>query len=889
MNRYISTNIINIPGKYSLLKLIFLCIISFLFLPSSFSQSTILDREMHFAEQTITVGKFLDLMSNKGGFTFSFGQDIPLKKIVNIYPVSMSVRKHLDNIFSGDSLQYVEKVNKILIIPLTPEPDKGMLQQTIKGRILDQDSKTPMPGVNVVLGSEGPVKGVISDINGYFRFENVSVGRHDLKFSSVGYNTRAISNFMVASGKEYVVSMEMEESVVNLSEVTITASNYKTETINDIAVVSGRSFSAAEIETFPGSLSDLSRTVMSFPGVVSSNDGQNHIIIRGNSPKGLQWRLEGIEIPNLNHFADIGASGGGVSVISNNMIAGSDFLTSAFPAEYGNALSGVFDLRLRSGNNETHEQTVQLGLLGTELMIEGPLNKSTKTTYIAQYRYSTLRLAQRLGIPLHSVPDFQDLSFKIYHPSKRMGVFSIFGIGGLSHETGESGYDMNSNMATLGISNTYTINPSTYIKSVIAFSGWRYTWDEESNIGTAESPVDHVWKTDVSDITAKASVTVNKKINAKHKIKGGIIFEKAFNNSLMGWHSDTLFKMYNDPANPGFGNLTFEHSYVDANEDASTLQAHINWKYHINNAFTLNTGVHFMQFYLNNNYSLEPRLGLQWQPWPKHIFSAGFGVHSRKESMTLYSGRLTLHDGTVIQPNKDLELAKARHYVLGYNYLISEFLHLKTEIYYQNLYDIPAYPFPPYFSTINFDYGFEGNILVNYGTAYNKGIEITLEKSFSDDSFFILNGTLYDSKYKNKPGEELHTKYDGTYAANGLIGREFKVGKNNQNVLSISTRCILIGGMRFLPADKERSIAEGREVSIWDYGFSEKASDYFRIDLQFRFIRNKPKYTGEWSLDIMNVTNRKNMLVEYWDNGTQNFMKEYQNPIIPLLNYRIQF
>jgi len=889
MNQSVTSYTINASRKYLHLKQVILFFICSVFINYSFSQSPILEREIQFSEQTITVGKFLNELSNAGRFTFSYSQDVPLHKEVHIKPVRMSVRKHLDNIFTGDSLQYFEKGNKILIVPITSQPDKVILQQTIKGRILDLDSKTPLVGVNIVLGSEGPLTGAISDINGNFRFENVPVGRHDLKFSTVGYETRSVSNFLIASGKEYVVSVEMEESVVNLSEVTIKASNHTTETINDIAVVSGRSFSAAEIETYPGSLSDLSRTVQSFPGVVSTNDGKNHIVIRGNSPKGLQWRLEGIEIPNLNHFADIGASGGGVSVISNNMIAGSDFLTSAFPAEYGNALSGVFDLRLRAGNNETHEQTIQVGLLGTELMVEGPVKKNTNTTYIAQYRYSTLRLAQRLGVPLNSVPDFQDLSFKIHHPTKKMGLFSIFGIGGLSHETGESGYEMNSNLATLGITNSYTVNPKTYIKSVVSFSGWKYTWDEETNIGTDESPIDHVWKTDVSDFTVKASFTLNKKISVKHKIKTGIIYEMAFNDSFMGWYSDTLFNRYNDPENPGFGDLDFEHSYVDANEHAGTLQAHINWKYHINNTLTLNTGAHFIQFYLNNNYSIEPRLGLQWQVYPRHILSAGFGVHSRKESMTLYTGKLTLHDGEIIQPNKDLELTKARHYVIGYNFLITEFLHFRTELYYQSLYDIPAYPFPPYFSTINFDYGFEGNILVNYGTAFNRGIELTLEKYMSNGYHFMLNATLYESKYKNKPGVELHTKYDGTYAANGLLGREFKVGRDKQNILSISTRWILNGGMRYLPVDRERSIAEGYQVRILENGFSEKTSDYFRIDLQLRFSRNKPKYTSEWSLDIMNLTNRKNMLIEYWDNGIRSFMKEYQNPIIPLINYRIQF
>ena len=215
--------------------------------------------------------------------------------------------------------------------------------------------------------------------------------------------------------------------------------------------------------------------------------------------------------------------------------------------------------------------------------------------------------------------------------------------------------------------------------------------------------------------------------------------------------------------------------------------------------------------------------------------------------MTLYTGEMTLFDGAVIQPNIDLELSKAQHYVLGYHLIISDFIHLKTEAYYQYLYDIPAHPFPPYFSSINFDYGFEGNILTNYGTAYNKGIEVTLEKFMSKGYYFIVNGTLYDSKYKTKTGDLLHTKYDGSYASNGLIGREFKVGKGKQNIITISTRYILIGGMRYLPIDREQSLVEGQQVRYWDDGFSEKSDDYFRIDLQLKFRRNKARYT--WRME----------------------------------------
>jgi len=865
-------------------------VLLFLILPGilkGFSQDSTLDKEIKLKERNTTLKIYLDELSKKGGFVFSYGQHIRIHKKIKIESIKQSVRKHLDYMFAGESLQFIEKGRKILIVPSKEKNPKAIPTQNIKGRVVDIDSKLPMNSVNIVLDSIGSFVGTTTDEFGFFKIENVPVGRHNLRCFFVGYEPKSITNFMVASGKEFVVTVEMEESVVKLPEVEVKATINKSRPINNLALVSGRSFSSSEIENYPGSISDISRTALSFPGVISTNDGQNHIVIRGNSPKGLQWRLEGVEIPNLNHFSEIGASGGGVNVISNNIIGSSDFLTSAFPAEYGNAISGVFDLRLRSGNNEKHEQTFQVGMLGTEVMVEGPLNKSTNTTYLAQFRYATLRMIQQLGFPLKSVPDFQDLAFKIYHPTKKLGVFSLFGIGGLSHEVGESGYDWNSDLLTVGLSNNFTFNSKTHLKSVLSYSGWKYNWDDDANIGTAENPIDRIWKTKVSDQTLKASLNINRKISAKHKVKAGLVYEKAFNNSFMGWHSDTLFNRFSNT--PGSENIKYQHTYVDSRVNAGTFQSFLNWKFKVNDALTFNSGIHYLQFFLNNSYSVEPRFGFQWMPHEKHILSGGFGKHSRKESLTLYTGQLALHDGEVIQANKDLELTKANHYVLGYKFLISDNLHLKAEAYYQDLYDIPAYPFPPYFSSINFDYGFEGNILTNHGTAYNKGIELSLEKFHSKGYYFLLNGTVYESKYRNKPGELLHTKYNGKFATNGLVGKEFNLGSEKQNILSLSSRYIYAGGMRQLPIDEEQSLAQGRQVNVWDNGFTEKASDYFRIDFLIKFTRNRPKYSSEWSLDITNLTNNKNLLKQYWDNSSGRIKKEYQNQIIPFITYRIQF
>ena len=854
----------------------------------AWSQTSILDSEVYFRENTVTIHFMLTAMETAGAFTFSYGRDVPVDRSYHVTEGKRSVREYLDDMFRNDSLQYLEKGRKILIVPASNSiNDKP--KQTVRGRIVDLDTKLPLVGVNVLLGSEGPEKGTITDANGYFRFDDIPVGRHDIECSYIGYESRVLANFQLTSGKEYMANIEMEESAYAISEVKITSRKERSLPINDLAVVSGRSFSAYEVENYPGALSDISRAAVSYPGVVSPNDGQNHIVIRGNSPKGLQWRLEGIEIPNLNHFSNIGASGGGVNVVSNNMLGGSDFLTGAFPSEYGNALSGLFDLRLRSGNNEKHEQTFQIGFLGTEAMVEGPISRNSNTTYIAQFRYSTLKIIEKMGVKLESVPDFQDLSFKIYHPTKRLGVFTLFGLGGMSNETGTSGYEMSSDMATVGLTNSLTLNPKTHLRTVLAVSGRTYTWDDDKNIGTAESPINRIWKTNIADYTAKGSFILNRKINNKHKLKAGLIYEMAWNDSHMSWYSDTMFNWFSDPAHPGYQSQDYEHIYVDGSVQAATLQTFANWRYRIGENLTLNTGLHFIQFYLNNNYSVEPRLGFMWNINQRHTLSAGFGIHSRKESMTLYTGEYTLPDGSVITPNLDLELSKARHYVLGYNYKIGQNMHLRAEAYYQDLYDIPAYPFPPYFSSQNFDYGFEGNVLTNYGSGYNTGIEISLERHMTNGFHFMWNGTVYDSKYENKLGELLNTKYNGSYASNGLIGKEFKIGRGKQHTLGISSRYILAGGMRYLPIDQEASIATGSTVRYWDDGFSEKLSDYFRIDLMVKFRRNRSRYAGEWSVDMLNILNRQNQLTEYWDSSNNEFKAELQNPFILIVSYKIQF
>ncbi|MEL6358302.1 MAG: TonB-dependent receptor, partial [Bacteroidota bacterium] len=200
------------------------------------------------------------------------------------------------------------------------------------------------------------------------------------------------------------------------------------------------------------------------------------IIIRGNSPRGLLWRMEGIEIPNPNHFSEEGASGGGISALSVNVLANSDFFTGAFPAEYGNAASGVFDLSLRKGNNEKREYAFQAGVLGLDLAAEGPIGAPGGASYLANYRYSTLSILSTLGVNITGdgdQTDFQDATFKIQVPTTKDGYLSLWGLGGKSGNSYQLEGDPEvssfiSNRGVLGLNYFHRLNEKSYLEGIVS-------------------------------------------------------------------------------------------------------------------------------------------------------------------------------------------------------------------------------------------------------------------------------------------------------------------------------------------------------------------------------------------------------------------------------------
>jgi hypothetical protein len=763
------------------------------------------------------------------------------------------------------------------------------LTQTIRGTVTDQDSKEALLGATVILAGSNPLRGTVTDLDGNFRLENVPVGRVNLLVSYVGYEEKYIPNILLRSGKETLLDIEITESVAKLKEVQVNYKKDKSESSNEMAMISSKAFTVEETKRYAGSVNDPARMVSSFAGVTGDAQGNNDIVVRGNSPQGILWRLEGIEIPNPNHFANEGATGGPINALNSAMLGNSDFYSGAFAPEYGNAFSGVFDMKLRNGNNEKREYSFSAGILGTDFTAEGPFKKGSSSSYLVNYRYSTLSILDQIGVvDFMGIPKYQDLSYKVVVSTKNAGVFSTFGLFGTSNIHQEdieeedpemldyvyNTADFGANLAVVGLKNTYLINDKSYLVSSISFS--RTGNDMDYYERNKQEEMFHHSSIDITKASKKVSVVLNNKFNARNKLQTGITYTNMSYDML----ADSYKELWETKV-----------VYLNSKGNAGMLESYTSWKHRINEELTLVSGIHYSHLLYNNTFSLEPRASLKWQIDKKQSLTAGAGIHSRMLGISTYMAKQTLEDGTVSQPNQGLSMPKAIHYVLGYDNSITQNLYFKAEVYYQDLYDVPVEDdISSSYSTLNEVMGWTDKSLVNKGSGRNYGAEITLERFFSEGYYFLATASLYDSKYKALDGIERNTMFNGNYAGNFLAGKDFRIGSPSKGrTLSVNTKIALIGGSRYTPIDLERSIEENAEVRFDDRPFSEKGSDIFKADVSVSLIRNKKNTTRELKVEVQNVTNSQGLVNTYFNRRTQQIEESYQLPLFPVVSYTINF
>ncbi|MEQ7799590.1 TonB-dependent receptor [Pedobacter sp. ASV1-7] len=761
----------------------------------------------------------------------------------------------------------------------------------IKGTVIDKGTRLPLSGVTIRLSSNSAVKPSMTDQNGTFRLTGVNLGRQVLHATITGYKSVIFSEGLITSGKENVINLEMEAQANNLNEVVVNTNSGK-KPLNQMALTSGRSFSPEETNRYAGAFFDPARMAQSFPGVVAGGD-DNEIIVRGNSPKSLQWRLEGIEIVNPNHFGSEGASGGGISMINTTILSTSDFYTGGLAAEYGNAISGVFDLKFRKGNTDKREYAFNIGVLGAGATLEGPFKKGGSASYLVSYRYSSLSLLEKVGVEVSDAgtPKYQDLSFNFVFPTKKAGTFSLFGIGGLGKidkvaerdyqkwEERFDGFDMKLgfNAGSAGLKHLYIASNKLYFNNIISVSSSQSSNTTDTLTKSYVPSLDHEDK--YTNTAIRYAGTLNYKINASNTIRAGV------NASLLKYN---LYALSFDTE------LQRLKELINQKGSTSSYDAFIQHKAELTDKLTLNTGLHANYFMMSKSWSIEPRVGLNWQTSADQSISFGAGLYNRLEPLSYYFAK-SAEDIGAGQSNETLSPTKSAQAVLGYEKLFGGNFKFKTEVYYQHLYNVPVSADPNInFSLLNVSDNSAISSstypqLINKGTGRNYGVEFSLERSLSKGYYFIATSSLFDSRFKALNGKEFNTTFNTRYVGNLLAGKEWSTGKKKNNIFGLNAKLIYAGGRKYSPILVEESFRLDEEVIDQNKINTLTADPYIRVDFSSSYRINGKKVSHLIILDIQNLLNRENTVGMHYNFSKRIIEPEKWSGIVPTINYRIEF
>lgn len=756
-------------------------------------------------------------------------------------------------------------------------------EQTLRGYVMDYSTKMPLTGATVIITYADSTKGTYTDARGGFQFDNLKPGRYQVTVSFVGYETQNIKNIELNSARQTILEIYLREQPILLNNITIKDSN------DEHTMLSARTFNVEQTERYAGSLGDVARMAGNFAGVSVHNDTRNDIIIRGNSPTGLIWRLDNIEIRNPNHFAALGTTGGPVSMLNNNTLTNSEFYSGAFPARYGNGLSGVFDLKMRKGNDQKHEFTGQVGFNGFEIGTEGPLPRVKQSSYLLNARYSTLAVMHYLGIGTGTgaaVPYYKDLAYKIFLPTSSKNNIAFIGLYGNSHidmmpDTFASGFQLDE-QRTAFQSGLYVtgIQFNTFMKEKVfaQLTMAHQSFHDKTIVDNLDSTATLLPFYRSSNYGQRYTLQMSLKTRLKSKLLMEYGFSSHYNivrtiDSVKLQSYQQFVKLHNARI----------HFYTFA----------VYWQSYVRltKILSLEPGIHLFFNHLNEEFSAEPRFRIQCSPHHNHTFLAGFGIHSQMHPPQIYF--VLSRDSTNTKyhtTNTSLRMSKAHHYVVGYMLALTENLNIKAEAYYQWLYNIPVTHKIPEYSFVNIGEFFSipsVDSLVNKGNGRNMGIELTLERNLHNGFYFLATFSLFDSKSTGYDGVWRNTAFNNRLIINVLAGYEIRI--KDKNVITVDVKTTYAGGKPYLPIDLDASIADGTTRYDFQQAYAFRYPIYFRLDLRFGYKRNSRRTTQQWAIDLQNLTNHKSIIGQMFHPQQNVIQNVYQFSFYPMALYRIYF
>jgi hypothetical protein len=750
------------------------------------------------------------------------------------------------------------------------------ITKTVRGKVVDRITNQGLSGASIKLINENFTQGTNANDAGEFEIQNVPTGRYKVIVSYTGY-AAFDEELLVIAGHEPSLKISLNETAIMLIEVEVAAIQNKTEDVPGL-----RSYTIEKTMRIPANFFDPVRMATTHPGVVAANDQANAIIIKGNSPNGLLWRLNGLDIVNPNHLSNAGtlsdkpmANGGGVNILSAQMLDKTDLYTGAFPVNYGNALSGIIDMRLRDGNHDRFEYTAQASLIGLDLSAEGPINKNHNTSFLANYRYSTIGLLSKMGVDFGGeVIDFQDFSFNLNTRTKKGATLSFFGFGGLSSNTfkekdqaeWEEDKDHNNisyEAKTYALGMNYAV---PFKRSGLSFS-----------LGYSGNIQDRNLRASSLLPSTETMLSAQQYSSSKKIVSSNIQYEKKIGKKS-SWQIGMITDLIHDDLESLQEINNGISSNVDGKSDGMLWQPYVSANLALSAGFNMQAGLRYVNYTFNGSHAFEPRVLFNYHPSTKTSFDIAYGIVSQMQLPSTYYA----------SGNRDLGFTKAHHFNIGYHQSITSNIKINTELYYQQLFDIPVEKTLSSFSAVNLLENFAPANLSNTGIADNYGMNISVEKSFYNENYFMAGGGYYESTYAGSDGKNHDTRFNGKYTVNAIYGKEWKSTKKNRTI-GLNTRLLYLGGLRETPIDVTASKTAGETVRDESRPFENKLSDYFRIDLRLSFRKNKIHYTRTFAIDLQNVTGQQNEAYNYYDFTQQKVVTKYQLGLIPVLVYRIDF
>ena len=781
----------------------------------------------------------------------------------------------------------------------------SMQAETLRGTVKDAITGEPLIGATVKI-VELENAAAIADIDGKYQINLAKGGRYTIEANYVGYEPSVTKEILISGAKEVVLDITLRENSTELKEVVVRPRVNKEATVNPTVLTGGVMLSMEEASRFAGGYNDPARLVMSFAGVSGEADGSG-LSIHGNAPERMQYRIEGVEVFTPNHFNDLWNAGYGlVSALNSNVIGNSDFFTSTFNANYNNALSGVFDVKMRPGNNTKYENILQIGTVSEELTLEGPISRKHNSSYIVNYRYGFTSLVDKLGLidTDGSHMSFQDFSWKLNFPTKRAGTFSVFGLGFFDTNWDErmkikdthSAYDASdsdSKLAQLlaGVSHKILLGNKWTWRSTLAYN-MQHIKADEYYYGLKRD------ENDVLIYPLEYEEPEQKYLFSKQKTNEDRII---FNTELSKQVNDKWLTQFGGEYSHRFFNLVYRsadrlYAPVETMKDITNMKddtglASVFWQnlYKFNDHLSATAGISANYFLYSKKYSVEPRVSMKWDPNEKNSFALGYGLHSMVEKLDAYFYRDD--DGKLV--NKDLGLTKAHHFQATYMYKFNSNLTLRANAYYQYGFNTPVGIDGSTYCVTNRYFNFTDEPLVNKGNTRNYGADITLEHYMSHGFFGQTNISLYRSQYRGVDKVWRNQMYDRRFMFKILGGKEWIIGKN---VLNVSAKYSIQGGLRYTPIDVEQMNANIDAGIVNDepiYKDNEAFTKHFKptgiIDLTVSYKINKKRVSHTIAFEGLNILGTDTPMFQRFDLGTRQVRIDKGGISLPNIFYRLDF